>query len=346
MSLPAIAQQSSAPVQPAGQPPSTLSGNNRQTTINVVVTDKDGKPVSGLEKQDFTLLDNKKPEDISSVQTISAATAAQNPPAEAILLIDTVNTNYVTLSAVRQQFEKFFQQNGGHLPLPVSIVIFSSSGLNAQQGASSDGKVELSFLNQNPIAVHVDISAQGAPGAFDRIERSLGALRSLAASNLNTPGRKLLIWISPGWPIPPESNIGLSPKEKTAVFDRIVAASGLLRVSQTTLYSVDPSGTNAAGGFATNRYKEYLNEIKTAGQAQVGNLALQVFALQSGGRVFVGSNDLSGELTDCIRDASSYYALSFDSPRADHQNEYHRVEVKIDKPGLKARTITSYYIQP
>ncbi len=135
ISLPAFAQQPSASGQPAGQPPPfTLSGNNRQTTINVVVTDKDGKPVSGLEKQDFTLLDNKKDEDIASFQAIPTANATQNPPAEAILLIDTINTNYVTLSAVRQQFEKFFQQNGGHLPLPVSIVIFSYSGTQRAAG--------------------------------------------------------------------------------------------------------------------------------------------------------------------------------------------------------------------
>jgi VWFA-related protein len=335
-----------AAAQLTTQPASTnLSSSSRQITIDVNVTDEHGKLVAGLQQQDFTLLDGKQPLSITSFQQVSDTTPA-TPPARAILVLDTVNTSFETLSRERNYLQKFFLQNGGRLPIPISLVIFSYSGLNQQQGASTDGNVELDFLNRNPIAVHSDNRAQGEPGQFDRIERSLAALRSLAVGNLNAPGRKLLIWVSPGWPVPMESTLGLTPKEKRQVFNRIVVTSGLLLVSRITLYSVDPLGTDDAGSFLTSRYKNYMGEIKNPTQPQVANLALQIFALHSGGRAFSGSNDIAGELNDCIADASAYYTLSFTPPRADHPNEYHHLEIKIDKPGLKARTRSGYYLQP
>jgi VWFA-related protein len=332
--------------QPANQTALTsLGSNSGRITIDVNVSGNDGRPVTGLQQRDFTVLDAKQPLNITSFQQVTDTSPATSPT-RATLVLDTVNTSFETLSQERAYLQKFFLQNGGHLPIPVSLVIFSYSGLNQQQGASTDGNVELDFLNRNPIAVHSDLRAQGEPGAFDRIERSLGALRSLAMGNLNLPGRKLLIWVSPGWPVPQEPLLGLGPKEKAQVFNRIVATSGLLLLSRVTLYIVDPLGTQDAGSFVTSHYKHYMGEIKNPLQPQVANLALQIFALHSGGRVLAGSNDISAELNDCIADATAYYTLSFDPPRADHPNEYHHLEIKIDKPGLNARTRAGYYLQP
>ncbi|MFZ0661421.1 MAG: VWA domain-containing protein [Acidobacteriaceae bacterium] len=335
--LPAFAR-SSAPSTPPAKTAPAAANNSRQMTLDVVVTAKDGDLVPGLNRQDFSILDNKHPDSITAF--------AVHPPVSAVIVLDTVNTSFQTLSTERDQLEKFFLQNGGHLPLPVTLEIFSYSGLNVQEGASTNGRAELDFLNRNPIAVHQNNQAQGLPGAFDRINRSIAALQSMALSNLKVRGAKLLIWVSPGWPIPQESALGLSEKEKTGIFDRIVTVSGLLMVSRTTLYSVDPLGTEDAGGFRISRYHYYLNEIKSPTQPQVGNLALQVFATHSGGRVFVGSNDISGELNDCLRDGSAFYSLSFDPPHAAHANEYHHLKIKLDKPELKARARSRYYLQP
>lgn len=49
---------------------SGLAQQNRQITLDVVVTDKSGKPVAGLQQQDFTLLDNKEPNKILSFNAV------------------------------------------------------------------------------------------------------------------------------------------------------------------------------------------------------------------------------------------------------------------------------------
>ena len=63
-------------------------------TFDVAVTDKSGKPVHGLEQQDFTILDNKQPRKILSFRAVEGQTPADGPPVEVILLIDEVNTSF------------------------------------------------------------------------------------------------------------------------------------------------------------------------------------------------------------------------------------------------------------
>jgi VWFA-related protein len=77
-----------------------------------------------------------------------------------------------------------------------------------------------------------------------------------------------------------------------------------------------------------------------------GYLALQVLAAQSGGLVLNSSNDLEKLFASCVLDAKAYYTLSFDAPPADHPNEYHSLEVRVNKPDVKVRTRTGYYAQP
>ena len=83
--------------------------------------------------------------------------------------------------------------------------------------------------------------------------------------------------------------------------------------------------------------------MKAPKNVEIGNLGLQVLAYQSGGRVFNSSNDIAGEIASAATDANAYYVLSFDAPPPDGPVQYHALEVKLDKPGLTARTRTGYY---
>src|SRR5215469_7757577 len=55
---------------------------------------------------------------------------------------------------------------------------------------------------------------------------------------------------------------------------------------------------------------------------------------------------LVSQIDTSIQEASAFYTLSFDPPRADHPAEYHRLHVQVREPGLTARTNTGYYDQP
>ena len=272
-------------------------------------------------------------------------TATADPPVEVILLVDEVNASVTDVARQRQAIEKFLKQNGGELVRPVSIVFFSDSGTMIGNTPSQDGKALIAELNQTSsslrsLAGHKEFTARRP------LQLSLRTLGQLADYEATRPGRKLVVWISPGWPLLSGPNIELSSKDQQGLFDNIVALSDGLRNARITLYSVHPLGTADAAGFRTTYYKEFIKGVTAANHVQAGNLALQVLAYQSGGRVLNSDNDMADEIATCINDANAFYVLTFEGEPGDGPNEYHGLEVKIDKPGLTARTRSGYYAQP
>jgi VWFA-related protein len=138
----------------------------------------------------------------------------------------------------------------------------------------------------------------------------------------------------------------LSPKDRQGIFQDIVVLSDNLRKAEMTISSIDPLGAADAGQFQTFYYKTFVNGVKKADDAQYGNLALPVLAFQTGGRVLNSSNDIASEIAAAVSDVDIYYVLKFQASPAEAANQYHSIEVKIDKPGLAVRTRTGYYAQP
>jgi VWFA-related protein len=318
------------------------SGTDHRIVLDVVVTDKSGKPVSGLQQQDFTLLDNKQPRKIDSFE----ASAASDPPVEIVFLVDEVNTDFTHVSFARAQIEKFLRRDGGELPRPASLAVMSDAGVAMGNVTTQDGNALATELDQNRAGLRSITRSQGIYGANDRVGLSLNSLQELANYEAPRPGRKLVIWISPGWPLLSGPNIILGEKDQQRLFSQIVGISDSLRRARITLCSIDPLGTQDAGGFRTTYYEEFTKGVKKAHQVQIGDLGLQVIATQSGGRVLISNNDVTAQIASVVEDAKAFYVLTFDAPAGDGPNEYHALEIKLDKSGLKALTRTGYYAQP
>lgn len=317
---------------------------DRQMTLDVVVTDHSGKPVSGLQEQDFKLLDNKKPETIVSFQAFSGKEAAQ-AQVDVVLITDEVNTAFERVSFERTQIQKYFESMP-ELPRPFTLAFLTDAGLTLGSVRGQDGKALVAEMQRHPAGLRSITKDQGFYGAADRIGVSLNALQQLAAYEMPRPGRKLVIWVSPGWAALTGPNEILSDKEQRGIFQQIVAINDALRRAQITLYDVDPLGTSDAGSFRTFYYEEFVKGVKKPGQVQIGNVELGAIVVQSGGRVLNSSNDIVGEIATCVGDANNYYALTFNTEPGDGPNDYHALQIKLDKSGLKALTRTGYYAQP
>jgi VWFA-related protein len=315
-------------------------------TLDVVVTDQSGKPVSGLQQQDFTLLDNKQPSKIVSFHAVEGGAATPDPPVEIILLVDEINTTISKLAFERNEMEKFLRQNDAELARPASMVFLSDSGVMVGNTSTRDGNAIIADLEQKKFGLRTIGRSQGLYGAGDRFHLSFHTLERLADYEAAKPGRKLMVWISPGWPLLSTPDVVMNPKQRQGLFNSIVGISDRLRRARMTLYAVDPLGTDDEDRMRTYVYENFLKPVRKAGQVEPGNLALQVLAAQSGGRVLYANNDVAGEIEACVADANTFYVLSFDGLPGDGPNEYHALEIKIDKPGLKARTRSGYYAQP
>ena len=328
--------------QAEASPPPTSASQDRKIRLDVVVSEKKGKPVAGLEQRDFTVLDNKQPQKILSFHAIEQGT--RDSPVEIILLIDAVNATYSNVAYERQSLEKFLKQNGGKLAQPVSLILFTDAGAQVQKEPSSDGNALSATLEQNVTGLRTIRRSQGFYGAADRLQLSLTTIGQLAAFEANRPGRKLLLWIGPGWPMLSGPGVVLSNKEEQGIFNSIVALSTGLRRARVTLYNVNPLGIEENMSWLFY-YQSFLQGVTAPRMAQAGNLALQVLASQSGGLVLNSGSDLSRLIATCLEDTEAFYTLSFESPSPDQPNEYHAVDVKVDKSGLTARTRTGYYAQ-
>ena len=309
--------------------------------LDVVVTAKSGPPVAVLQQQDFTLIDNKAPQAINSFRAISGSQA----PLEVILVVDAVNTEYQNVAYAREEIDKVLRADGGHLAHPTSLAFFTDTGTQIQEGFSSDGNALSALLERYTVGLRDIRRSSGVYGAAERFQLSLQALNLLAAREAQRPGRKIILWVSPGWPLLSGPRTDLDAKQQQQIFANIVSLSTQLLQARITLYSVDPLGATE-NQLRASYYKDFVKGIRESSQVEPGNLALQVIATQSGGLALDFNNDVAALLQKCLADTQAYYEISFDTPAADQQDEYHHLEFKLAKPGLTARTRQGYYAQP
>jgi VWFA-related protein len=334
------------PAQTAASAAAPSMGPNRDITLDVVVTDKAGKPVHGLLAHDFTLLDNKQAKALTSFREVASGNAG--PPVEMVIVIDAINAGVLKAELQRDGIRDFLLSNAGKLPVPVSIVTITDQNVSQPSTPSPDGNVVAAALEQSITGlrtVNRDTMFQG----WDRFQLSLGALNKLVQIERPKPGKKLIVWVSPGWPLLPGLQGNLSAANQQALFGDIVRTSTALRLGHITLYNVVSIGVSAnISDFWY--YTSFLKGVKLSSQAYPPNLALPVLAVQTGGLVLNKSNDISSalaaEIATAAADAQDFYVITFPAAQADRANEYHTLEVKTDQPGLTARTRTGYYAQP
>jgi VWFA-related protein len=311
--------------------------------LDVVVTAKSGPPVSGLQQQDFTILDNKVPQAITSFRAVRGREA----PVEVIIVIDDVNTGVEHIAYERSEMGKFLKMDGGQLAYPVALAFLTDDGIKLQGEFSNDGNALSAVLDKYSLGLHTIHRSAGVYSAIERLQLSMKSLFELATNAAGRPGRKIILWISPGWPLlaSPRIEEQMTSKQQQQIFDNVVGISTLLRQGRITLYSIDPLGTADSGGRAL-RWEAYVKGISKVSQADWGNLALQVIATQSGGLALTSSNDITGSAKECVDDTLAFYEISFAPPLDQKRDEYHHLEVHLADRKLTARTRQGYYAQP
>jgi len=341
--VPAVLGQQGV-VQPAASAqPSAAAVAPARISLDVLVTGSDGKPVPELEPADFTLLDNGQPRKILAFRRTDGALGNKtDPPEEVVIVLDAVNMPYQAVTILRLQLLKFLRQNGGKLPQPVSVFVFSSLGLKAHPQPSRDGNALAAILDTSTGTVRATSSAAGEFGQLQEFDQSIRALKEIAQGEARKPGRKLLVWLGTGWPLLNERQFVNTTESVQQYFYNIIYVSRMLREARITLYGIYTLNSSPDQIL----YEAFLKPVKDIHKANAGNLSLQVLARQTGGRVLSASNEIAGQIQSCIEDVGEYYTLVFAPPAQTQPNEYHDLKVQVDKPGTTARTTSGYYNQP
>ena len=324
----------------AQDPQPAVPAPNGPIHLNVEVTTHSGDPVPNLPQSAFTVLDNGKPQPIQSFRAVTADQAKTS----VMLVVDAVNIPYIQLAYERNQIDAFLKANDGKLAVPTSILIFTDTGTQTT-GFTTNGNELSQTFDQKEIGLRDLRRSAGFWGAAERMDISLKTMEAILERARSLPGRKVILWVSPGWPLLSGPAVQLTFNQEQSFFHTIVAISNVVREGDITIYAVDPLGAVESPG-RTFYYEEFLKGVSKPSQVYPGDVGLQVLAVQSGGLVLTGSNDIRALLQHCISDTRTFYEITYAPPPSDAHDEYHKVEVRVAAPDAKARTLQGYYGQP
>jgi len=341
-----------------------------QVTLNTLVTDRSGKPVTGLRQNDFTVLDNGQPRKLDMFRAVEASKGIA--PVRVILMLDAVNNSPKDIAGDHKGIEAFLAQNPGQLAYPTSVGILTAAGIKVSQ-PSRDRDTVQAQLNLLTRTVHLfDCSDSGGSqqvfATFNtnagtsisegerpdekancenqRFHQSVAALKHFVVEQEDEQGRAILIWIGRGWPLLLRHEFSDdSPALKQNLFDNLALISNAMREGQVTLDAVFSPDLFRRVELRTDHDNRFFNGVPSENEMTASGLGLQMLAHQSGGLVLIDGKDLAAEIARCVGDAQSYYGLSFDSPPAGKPGEFHSLEVKTSDPSFTVRTNTGYYAE-
>jgi hypothetical protein len=357
--------------------------------LDVAVMSPSGQPVLGLKAEDFRVLDNGQP---AKIVSFHAYGEGGDRPIAITLVLDTLRVPSGVEGVEREVVRKFLRENDGHLAQPVSLVLLTDTGLWRVGQPSINGKALEEALVHNRVTnwngetlvraddawVRSQIPGIGTPGGLQHYtpyvavrppaESGLRALGAIATTARRDPGRKLLIWVGPGWGVGSAGNpeeIARTNQEKQAAFDKIVWFSTLLRLARVSVCNDVGASTAAVGPVPwvvgengiqpSPALAVPLSSLLSVGSPQQLNgrdqesiveLNRRVLAVESGGHTVEADGGDDPAIDRCIRDAHAAYTLTFDPARAGHTAEYHSLSVEVGDGRATVRTNSGYYDEP
>jgi VWFA-related protein len=221
------------------------------------------------------------------------------------------------------------------------VFLFSSQGLLVQPAPSKDGNALAKVLDKSNGTVRARDLSGGVYSLVEQFQDSFKTIQGIAENEARKPGRKVLIWVGPGWPLLTERFFIESTESRQNYFRQLVALTKRLREARITVYNVAP-----IVGVTRELYKDYLKPVTEAHKMEIADLALEVLAVNTGGGVLEPSNDLAALILKCESDIGPYYTITFEPPQAAGADEFHSLRVEVNGDGRTARTDTGYYGEP
>ncbi|HEX9761200.1 MAG TPA: VWA domain-containing protein, partial [Candidatus Acidoferrales bacterium] len=404
---------------PPGKQEAVIRATSRLVVVDVVVHDRNGAPVTDLTREDFTILEDRKPHEIS-VFSLNRTTTVENlgepqppltysnraspgsaaPASVTIILVDALNTNFGDQSYAREQILDFLDKVqptdrvalyalgttltvlhdftsettllrralrrhqprnpndlGGPLPTTTSSV---PPGLDAPPGGMAGGPQTLGeFLEEaarNQDNFQIDT----------RVRRTLWALEAIANHVVNVPGRKNLVWVSSGIPfafgqfdLPAPLQVS---RDRQQYYREIERASRAVNNANLAIYPVDARGLigavtdpnfNAPGNISITPTREFGGgqgampvPMTTLADIAPTQDTMRMLAENTGGRVFLNTNDISGAIRSAVEDTRATYTLGYSPTHGRWDGRFVNIRVQVNRPGVQVRHRRGYYALP
>jgi VWFA-related protein len=196
-------------------------------------------------------------------------------------------------------------------------------------------------------------SLQGKAAASITVQ----ALQQITKAFRGLPGRKSLIWASSGFPFNLSSSPYLMCEPACPVHGREEMQSAyenlwrMVNDAQIAIYSVDLRTSNTStfmteGGVRPSDIGDPQFDSDTIAREKNADTSttLQTFAENTGGKAFLGGNNLVQSFHRAIQDDSSYYMLGYYVSPKNTKPGWHSLKVSVSAKGADVRFRSSYLL--
>ncbi len=351
---------------PSGVP--TIRVKSNLVFLDVTVLDKKGRPVvEGLTKEDFTILEDNKPQRIFSfeppdVHVMGANPEEQNPEGKApvtILVLDRLNSSIEEFTYICNRARKYLAQRPRQLQSPAELMVLGNRSLDLLQGYTRSRDDLMFAVNHLPAALPWKYE-MGPVWNWDRAMQSLDALQEIALQNQGVPGRKNIIWVGYGGPgiwtpdLSGTTGIQLKRLVRGTVNALVDARLSLFVIYPSLEYRPEVAKHTLNDNLKDLPSRNLQDSIRTMTHLGMnigpGNtdpftddVSFGQFANETGGKLFYNRNDVDHEIKQAQRMGAEYYTLSYQPPTGDEDGKFRHIRVILRNPKLRAMTKDGYY---
>jgi VWFA-related protein len=328
----ALDQQSSSPQQEAAVSPSNnvLRSTTRLVVVDVVTVDNKGEPVPDLKADDFTLVEDGKPQKISGFSfqrahgasaapsTVHGANVFTNTPQYKdagclnVILLDTLNADLGGKVSAKDHLLKYLGSGPAIQPTALFALDTKLTMLSDFTTDSKMLKTVLEDFKPHTVPKVMDVyttaspfEMKGAPTSERSQETTVNALETLTRALSGYPGRKNLLWLSQAFPI----NFFPEIVQDDAITHGMQSQFPSTMVGNPNFKSSETGDFMAAVMKVANQLMNAqvaVYPIDAAGLSKEQRLnsisTMQAMAEQTGGRVFFNNNDLELGIRSSIND--------------------------------------------
>jgi VWFA-related protein len=367
--LPVLPPLKAAATPPEPPLPPTFHTAAKLVQVDVIARNKTA-PAVRLSKEDFTLLDNGKPQRIASFSVTSLQTPGRSPlplPTGAVsnrlesrgaslanatvLLIDRRNTEQASQVFTLQRIVKFLRtRRNSSRTDRMGIYTFGRDGLHAVQEITDDAEL-LGRAAENLRATDPSYRTAepfygtmvGRPAEDRRRLDTKYALQAIARHLASVPGRKGLIWIAGDLPLASDFNPDMEEAAR-ALNDADVALYAVdARGLEGALSGITPVPSAEFGGpeAAGLRPPQFAQQLRAAGGFL--SSAMTQLADMTGGLALCNTNGIEDSIKKALDDAELTYTLGFYPGPEEQSGGWHKLKVEVASARVKVRFREKYF---
>ena len=368
-----VLKQRTDPASLAAQPAPSLVITSREVLLDVVVTDQNHHPVTGLSRSDFTITEEKEPQvlrhleehatmspaDVAKLKaapplppnTFSNFTPIVNNNAYTVILLDALNTPIDAQMELRSQLISYLK----HMEPGTPIAIFQlDTEMRLIQGFSTDPKVLLAAADSKRDMPSLQKPAHG-DHYYNVVSKNqiLGqGMQSIGRYLAGFPGRKSLVWFTgsvPQWATGSptleevERRVGNPFKDSFNVFDdAMTGLTDAMSLSRVAIYPIDARGLQTLPAFDASQRRPPSNTRFYNNQA-FGHMELDQIADATGGKAYYNTNGLKETLAEIVNNGSNYYTLAYSTTNQRWDGKFRHIRIEVNRPGVRLQYRPGYY---